>query len=101
MTETKMVNYTQQQTLELVEQYNSGTTVEQLAETMGRSTRSIVAKLAREGVYKPKQKIAGERSQTRSELVVLLEVKLNLASGMLSSLEKCDKTQLITLISKI
>ena len=101
MTETKMVNYTQEQTTQLVEEYKAGTTVEQLANMLGRSTRSIVAKLAREGVYKAKQKATGERAQTRSELVMLLEVKLGISCGTLSSLEKCDKTQLALLISKI
>ncbi len=101
MTETKMTNYTQEQTTQLVEEYKAGTTVEQLANMLGRSTRSIVAKLAREGVYKPKAKATGERAQTRSELVMLLEVKLGISCGTLSSLEKCDKTQLVLLISKI
>ena len=51
----KTVNYTPEQTVQLVNAYTSGTAVEALAETFGKSVRSIVAKLSREGVYKKKE----------------------------------------------
>ena len=42
------VNYTAEQTAKLVADYKAGVTVEQLAQEMGKTVRSIVAKLSRE-----------------------------------------------------
>jgi len=49
-----VVNYTTEQTAQVVAEYQAGVTVEQIAETMGKTARSVIAKLSREGVYKPK-----------------------------------------------
>ena len=51
----KTVNYTAEQTVEIVTAYQAGETVEALAERFQKSVRSIVAKLSREGVYKKKE----------------------------------------------
>ena len=48
--ENKAQNYTAEQTQLIVEQYKSGTPVEQIAQMIGKTTRSVVAKLSREGV---------------------------------------------------
>ena len=50
----KTVNYTPEQTTKMVADYQAGVTVDQIAEALGKSVRSIVAKLSREGVYKRK-----------------------------------------------
>ena len=55
----KTVNYTPEQTAQLVAKYNDGVSVESLAEMFGKTTRSIVAKLSREGVYHAKSKSTG------------------------------------------
>lgn len=51
----KIVNYTAEQTAKIVADYTAGVTVEALAAELGKSVRSIVAKLSREGVYKKKE----------------------------------------------
>ena len=48
---TAVVNYTPEQTVQVVALYQSGIAVEQIALDMGKSVRSIVAKLSREKVY--------------------------------------------------
>lgn len=53
MTE-KTVNYTPEQTAKMIADYSAGVTVETLANELGKSVRSIVAKLSREGQYKKK-----------------------------------------------
>ena len=50
-TTTKAVNYTAEQTAKMVSDYTAGVTTEQIALEMGKSVRSIVAKLSREKVY--------------------------------------------------
>ena len=51
---SKVVNYTPEQTLKMVADYQAGATVETIAESMGKTVRSVVAKLSREGVYQKK-----------------------------------------------
>ena len=51
----KTTNYTAEQTAAIVGEYTAGVSVEELADRMGKSVRSIVAKLSREGVYKKKE----------------------------------------------
>ena len=45
------INYTEEQTARLVSAYQEGASVEELAAEMGKSIRSVIAKLSREGVY--------------------------------------------------
>ena len=52
---SKTVNYTPEQTLKMVADYTAGVSVDKIAETLGKSVRSVVAKLSREGVYKKKE----------------------------------------------
>ena len=59
--ENKAQNYTAEQVQLMVEQYKQGTSVEQIAEALGKSTRSIVAKLSREGVYVAKTSTGHQR----------------------------------------
>lgn len=52
---TKSANYTEEQVIAMVSAYEGNPTretVDALAEQLGRTTRSIIAKLSREGVYK-------------------------------------------------
>ena len=51
---TKTVNYTPEQTEKAKAEYLAGTSTEKIAEMLGKTTKSIVAKLTREGVYKAK-----------------------------------------------
>ena len=49
------VNYTPEMVSAMLEAYANGATVESIAESVGKTVRSVVAKLAREGVYKTKE----------------------------------------------
>jgi hypothetical protein len=51
---TKTVNYTAEQTARMVADYQAGMTVDAIAETLGKTVRSVVAKLSREKVYQAK-----------------------------------------------
>lgn len=85
----KQINYTPEQTAELVQLYLQGTTVEQIAEIYGKTARSIIAKLSREGVYKPKSKTAaGSKRVTKAQLLEQIAEKLGVDSEQIMSLEK-------------
>ena len=101
MTEATKTNYTEAQTLQLVTEYKAGTTVEQLAEQMGKSVRSVVAKLAREGVYVAKTKNKGEARVTKAGLTQMLEAKLGLEPGTLDSLQKANHDALEALVDRV
>lgn len=51
MAKEKVVNYTAEQAASMISAYSAGETVEAIAEQMGKSVRSVIAKLSREKVY--------------------------------------------------
>ena len=100
MTETK-TNYTEAQTLELVNEYKAGVTVEQLAERLGKSVRSVVAKLSREGVYVAKTKAKGVSRVKKAELVERLAVACSVPAELFESLEKANHEVLEHLVAQL
>tara|TARA_B100000575_G_scaffold92040_1_gene73233 strand:- start:259 stop:666 length:408 start_codon:yes stop_codon:yes gene_type:complete len=96
-------NYTEQQTKEMVAQYEANPTkdtVVAIAEKLGKNTRSVIAKLSREGVYK-----AQPRTTKRGEPVVLKQELVNVIQEHFGdefpSLVKASKVDLQKLIDKI
>ena len=101
MATTKIVNYTTEQTALAISQYQSGVSVETIAETLGKTTRSIVAKLSRENVYKAKQYVAktGEKPIAKETLVEQFKAFVpDLTEAELDSLTKANKTALTKLL---
>ena len=96
------MNYTDEQTQYMVEHYTSCPsmeTVEYLAEKLGKTTKSIIGKLSREGVYQRavyKNK-SGELPVTKVELVHNIAKNLGVEVGNLAGLEKSPKQVLKTL----
>ena len=93
----KTVNYTPEQTAQLVEAYKAGTSVENLATQLGRSTRSIVAKLSREGVYQAKSKTSGVARIKKADLVDEIANRCGVAPEIFESLEKANHDVLETI----
>lgn len=93
---TKAVNYTAEQTQQIVDAYNAGIAVESIAETMGKSVRSIVAKLSREGVYKKKEYVGktGEKPVKKDTHADAIGAILNLSENDTESLTKANKAAL-------
>ena len=99
MTE-KPVNYTPEQTALLVANYKAGESVEQLAEMFGKTTRSIVAKLSREGVYHAKTKNTVTRVK-KSELVDRIANRVGVAPETFDSLEKANHEVLEAILANL
>lgn len=95
-----MTTYTPEQTQTIVELYRNGATVEAIAGTIGKTTRSVVAKLSREGVYKAQTKESTPRV-TKEALVRELETKIGLEAGSLDTFEKCSRDQLVLIVSRV
>lgn len=102
MTAEKTPNYTPEMTATMVADYTadpSESTVKALAERFGKSARSIVAKLAREGVYVSKGKeTAGKRAMLKAEMVAKLATLTGKSEEALGSLEKATGPALVALI---
>jgi len=96
------MNYTEEVTEYMVEQYKSSPTMETvqyLADELGKTTKSIIGKLSREGVYKRavyKSK-SGELPITKVELVNNIAENLGIEVENLAGLEKSPKSALKTL----
>ena len=92
----KTVNYTPEQTAKMVADYAAGVTVEALATELGKSVRSIVAKLSREKVYKAKTYVSktGEAVIKKDAVADYIGDALGLAEADVESLTKANKTAL-------
>jgi transposase-like protein len=100
MTEATKTNYTPEQTAALVAGYQAGATVEALATQLGKSTRSIVAKLSREGVYQAKSKTTVARVK-KAELVDAIANRIGVAPETFDSLEKANHEVLEVLLQHL
>ena len=96
MSKVTVVNYTPEQTASVVSGYSNGMTIESLAVELGKSTRSIIAKLSREGVYKKKEYVtkAGEPAILKDAHADAIGSILNLSEPEITSLTKCNKSVL-------
>ena len=100
------VNYTEEQVAYMTKLYKESPTretVENLAEELGKSVKSIIGKLSREGVYKKtvyKTK-TGEDPITKKELVEELASYLDISADSILGLEKSPKRDLKFLVDTI
>jgi len=96
------INYTPEQTKLIVDEYVSDpnmTTVNYLATTLGKSAKSIVGKLAREGVYKKEVYVSktGDKPETKPEIIGKIKSLINEMLGSCPDfvgLEKASKGSL-------
>ena len=93
---SKTVNYTPEQTLKMVSDYQSGVSVETIADNLGKTVRSVVAKLSREKVY-----IAKEYKTKTGESVIKKDAHadaigaiLKMPENDIESLTKANKNAL-------
>ena len=93
------MNYNQEQTQHIVDAYKAEAnmlTVEKLAEELGKSTKSIIGKLSREGVYERavyKNK-SGTSPITKAEICSNIADNLGIEIESLVGLEKSPKATL-------
>ena len=92
----KAVNYTPEQTAKIIADYQAGVAVEQIAQAMGKTVRSIVAKLSREKVYVAKQYVTktGEKPVKKDVTADAIGAILRLSENDIESLTKANKSAL-------
>ena len=71
----KAINYSPELTAQIVDQYQGGISVEDIAASIEKSVRSVRSKLVREGVYVAQPKATARKSDepTKKELLNELE----------------------------
>ena len=102
-TVTKLVNYTPEQTEQMKAQYLAGISTEEIALMLGKSLRSVVAKLSREKIYVAKTYTtkAGEKVAKKDTLSDEIGALLNATEAEMESLTKCNKTILVKLLAAL
>jgi len=90
------MKYTKEITDRLVQDYQAGKSVDELATELEVPARSIIAKLSSLGVYQRKQYLnkRGEVPIKKSEYIERIGALLNMNLELLESLEKVNKTVL-------
>lgn len=104
MATEKIANYTDAQTAEIVSTYTAApteATVKDLATKMGKTVRSIVAKLARENVYQAKAKAEGKRAMLKSEMVTEIAKLVGKTDEVMESLEKATGPALMAVLNAL
>ena len=102
----KSSNYSQEETEAIVAAYEANPTketVEALAEQYERSTKSIIGKLSREGVYRRVAYVTktGELPITKPELVAEIAYLLDAEPEVVEGLEKSPKQTLLRLLKHL
>ena len=102
--EMAQANYTQPMTDKMVAQYTANPTretVDAIAKDLGKNTRSVIAKLSREGVYKATLRTTktGEPIVRKSELLASIETHFGIELPSLVKASNADLQRLIDTIS--
>ena len=99
----KIVNYTPEMTAQMVQDYKGGVSVEVIAESLGKTVRSVVAKLSREGVYQKKEYVSktGEKPVKKDAHADAIGAILGLSEGEVDSLTKANKSALAKIFSAL
>jgi hypothetical protein len=92
----KTINYTPEQTAQIIADYQAGLSVEIIAENLGKTVRSIVAKLSREKVYIAKEykSKTGETPVKKDAHADAIGAILRLPENDIESLTKANKNAL-------
>lgn len=103
MATEKTVNYTAEQTAAIVADYTAGVSTAEIAEKMGKTVRSIVAKLSREGVYKKKEYTTktGEKVIKKDAHADAIGAILKMTEAEIESLTKANKTALVKIFTAL
>lgn len=96
------MKYTKELEQKLVELYKMDTPVEDIAQQLDTTARSVIAKLSSLGVYQKQVYLdkRGNPPKSKSELVDELARLLEVSPDRVESLEKANKAVLLLLIDK-
>ena len=96
-----VVNYSPELTATIVADYKAGVSVEAIAAAIGKTTRSVIAKLSREKVYTAKVRTTktGGAIVKKDATADAIGVLLGLSEPEIESLTKANKTVLLKVLA--
>lgn len=99
----KVLNYSPEVTEKVKAEYAAGTATEKIAEMVGKSTRSVIAKLTKEGVYKKAEYVSktGEKPVKKDAHADAIGKVLNMTEAETESLTKANKTALVKIFTAL
>ena len=102
----KTVNYTPEMTAKLVEGYKAAPTMETVsafAVEFGKTAKSVIAKLSKEGVYQKKEYTGktGEKPVKKDSLADQIGMLLGLSEADTDSLAKANKSALAKVLEAV
>ena len=100
---TKAVNYTEEQTATVKEMFANSVAIEEIAKAVGKTPKSVIGKLVREGVYHKAEKVAATNtnSSTKAELAKAIGAVLQLEDVDVASLVSASKKALNAVFSAL
>ena len=98
---TAKTNYTPEMVEQAKADYLTGLSPEQIGEKIGRSARSVVAKLSREGVYKDKTHEAKRNGVTKADQVKRIAELVGSDEDVMGSLEKATGVALAKVLQAL
>jgi len=93
-----VANYTPDQVTKMVEMYTNGDPVVEIANVVGKTSRSVIAKLSREGVYIAKPRKVATGAIRKSDIVARIA---NHVGADVETLSKASKDDLVILATAI
>lgn len=99
----KAANYTPEQTARARTDYANNIPVAEIAAALGKSVKSVVAKLSREGVYKKAEykTKAGEKVVKKDAHASAIGAVLRLSEADVDSLTKANKSALVAIFEAL
>lgn len=99
-TAEKRVNYSDELTAAIIQRYQAGEPVEQIAESIGKAVRSVRSKLVREGVYVASEKPKAVKAEGPSKKELMRELE-QIAPFPVDGLMNATKEALQSLIDHL
>ena len=98
----KQPNYSSSMTAQIIDDYQNGTSVDEIATSIGKSVRSVRSKLVREGVYVAQEKKTSRKSDepTKKMLLKQLDELVDFPTVGLLGATKVSILDLITAFEK-
>ena len=98
-----LIKYTKELETDISQQYLAGKTVEEIAQPLGVTTRSVISKLSALGIYQKKSYTnkLGETPVRKSEYVSQICEKLNIDEDFGESLSKVNKSILKLILQRL
>mgnify|MGYP001376911055 CR=1 FL=1 len=98
MATKKAPNYSEEMVIAITASYEAGTPVEEIAEAIGKSKRSVISKLVREGVYVAQEKPTGSaRDNGPTKKAVIRDIE----TALVDTPAKLTKIQLLEALNKL